>query len=399
MTAPAAISVLTFTTLYPNSIQENHGIFVENRLRHLVASGRIEAHVMAPVPWFPLGSQAFGRYADFARVPRKETRNGIEVRHPRYPVIPKIGMTLAPLLLYWASKAALERQMASGFDFDLIDAHYFYPDGVAAALLGKHFEKPVVITARGTDINLIPRYALPRRMIRWAADKAAGLVTVSAALKRELAGLGVDPNRIRVLRNGVDFSLFRPMDRDAARKRFNLHGPSILSVGNLVPLKGHNLVIEALSELPEVTLLIAGEGPYRAALEQLAQDRGVNNRVRFLGTISHVRMHEVYGAADVLVLASEREGWPNVLLEAMACGTPALAYSVGGVPEVIRSPAAGLLLSDRRPQTISEAVKGLLQNPPARAETRAYAKGFDWSQTTQGQLDLFNATVGRQASQ
>ncbi len=373
MTAPATIKVLTYTTLYPNSIQEHHGIFVENRLRHLVASGQVDARVIAPVPWFPVHSQAFGRYVDFARVPRKETRNGIDVLHPRYPVVPKIGMTLAPLLLYQATKGAIRRLISAGFDFDLIDAHYFYPDGVAAVLLGRYFKKPVVVTARGTDINLIPRYTLPRQMIRWAATDAAGLVTVCAALKRELANLGVEPERIQVLRNGVDLSVFRPVDRDSAREQLGIQGPTLLSVGNLVPFKGHDVVIKALPVLPEITLLIVGNGPNRAVLEQLAQDLEVNDRVRFLGTMPHERMCEVYNAADVLVLASEREGWPNVLLEAMACGTPALASSVGGIPEVIRSPAAGLLLTDRSPQTIADSIKTLIQDPPPRAETRAYA--------------------------
>ncbi len=398
MTAPAAIKVLTFTTLYPNSIQENHGIFVENRLRHLIASGQVDARVIAPVPWFPLRSQAFGRYSDFAQVPRKETRKGVDALHPRYPVIPKIGMTLAPLLLYQATRSTIRRVIAAGFDFDLIDAHYFYPDGVAAVLLGRYFKKPVVVTARGTDINLIPRHTLPRQMIRWAANKAAGLVTVCEALKRELVNLGVEPERIQVLRNGVDLSVFRPVDRDSAREQLGLQGPTILTVANLVQLKGHNLIIEALSELPEITLLIAGEGPNRAALEQLAQDLEVDDRVRFLGTIPHERMCEVYNAADVLVLASEHEGWPNVLLEAMACGTPALASSVGGIPEVIRSPAAGLLLTDRSPQTIADSIKTLLREPPARAETRAYAEGFDWSQATQGQVDLFREILGMEAA-
>ncbi len=398
MTGPDAIKVLTFTTLYPNSVQTNRGIFVENRLRHLVSSGDVKARVVAPVPWFPFRAGVFRSYADFARVPPVETRSGIKIPHPRYPVIPKFGMSLAPFLLYQATKGVVRHLIASGFDFDLIDAHYFYPDGVAAVLLGNYFNKPVVITAHGTDINLIPRYTLPRQMIRWAADKAAGLVTVCDALKRELVNLGVEPERIQVLRNGVDLSVFRPVDRDSAREQLGLQGPTILTVANLVPLKGHNLVIEALSELPEITLLIAGEGPNRAALEQLAQDLEVNDRVRFLGTIPHERMCEVYNAADVLVLASEREGLPCVLLESMACGTPVVASRVGGIPEVIRSSAAGVLLADRRPQTIADSIKTLLQDPPDRAATRAYAEGFDWSQTTQGQVDLFREILGMEAA-
>lgn len=398
MTAPAAIKVLTYTTLYPNSIQEHHGIFVENRLRHLVASGQVDARVIAPVPWFPLGGQAFGRYADFARVPRKETRNGIDVLHPRYPVVPKIGMTLAPFLLYQATKGTIRRVIAAGFDFGLIDAHYFYPDGVAAVLLGRYFKKPVVVTARGTDINLIPRYTLPRQMIRWAANNAAGLVTVCEALKRELTNLGVERERIQVLRNGVDLSVFRLVNRESVRSRLGLHGPTILSVGHLIPRKGHDLVIRALTDLVDVSLLVVGEGSERLSLENLAKELGVDDRVRFAGSIEHERMHEIYGAADALVLASDREGWANVLLESMACGTPVVASNVWGTPEIVRSPAAGLLLPNRNPQTISDSIRTLLQDPPVRAETRVYAEGFDWSQTTQGQVNLFREILGMEAA-
>ena len=234
-------------------------------------------------------------------------------------------------------------------------------------------------------------------MIRWAADNAAGLVTVCEALKRELENLGVDPERIRVLRNGVDLSMFRPVDRDAARERLRFRGPTILSVGHLVPRKGHDLIIRSLSGLSGVNLVILGEGPEKLALQHLAKELGVDDRVQLAGSMAHGRMREIYCAADALVLASDREGWANVLLEAMACGTPVAATAVWGTPEIIKSPAAGVLLPDRQPQTIADAVRALLRNPPARAETRAYAEGFDWSKTTQGQLDLFHEISSMEA--
>ena len=226
----------------------------------------------------------------------------------------------------------------------------------------------MVITGRGTDINLIPRYALPRRMIRWAADEAASLVTVSESLKRELESLGVIPEKIRVFRNGVDLSVFKLMDRDAARKQLGVQSLTVLSVGHLIPRKGHDLVILALSHLPSANLIIVGEGPERSFLVNLAREFGVADRVQFLDQIGHERMFEIYNAADVLVLASDREGWPNVLLESMACGTPAVASNVWGAPEIITSPAAGLLLPSRNPQAIADSITTVLQNPPARAE-------------------------------
>src|SRR5271166_3858745 len=126
------LRLLTFTTLFPDSERPNHGIFVENRLRHLIATGAATSTVLAPVPFFPFRAARFGAWGRFARVKRHEHRHGLTVHHPRYAVIPRFGMSLAPLLLYWASRRALARLLARGLAFDVIDAHYVYPDGVAA---------------------------------------------------------------------------------------------------------------------------------------------------------------------------------------------------------------------------------------------------------------------------
>ncbi|MFQ6018874.1 MAG: glycosyltransferase family 4 protein [Kiloniellaceae bacterium] len=389
------MKILTFTTLYPNARQPHHGIFVENRLRRIVSGGGASARVVAPVPWFPFRAKAFGRYAILAEVPVEENRFGIKIFHPRYLVIPKLGMSAAPFLLFASAQSMIRRIIRSGYDFDLIDAHYFYPDGVAAVLLGRRFRKPVAITGRGTDINLIPRHLLPRRMIRWAARNAAGLITVCQALKDALAAIGVEPGRVQVLRNGVDLELFKPVDREAVRTQLGLEPPVLLSVGHLIGPKGHDLVIRALSKLPGATLLIVGEGPEEPALKRLANRRGLNNRVRFLGSVAHERMHEIYSAADALVLASEREGWPNVLLEAMASGTPVVAANIGGTPEVVTAPAAGVLIPDRTAEAIAASVRALLASPPSRADTRAYAERFGWDETRQGTIDLFRNILDR----
>ena len=387
------IRILTFSTLFPNAERPNHGIFVETRLRQLVEGGRVTARVIAPVPWFPSGNPRFGRYAGFARVPRAEERYGIAVRHPRYPLLPKIGMALAPILLARAVKPVLQRMICEGDDFDLIDAHYFYPDGVAAMMLGRSLNKPVVITARGTDLNLLPQFRLPRKMIQWAARHAAGLITVSAALKEVLAGLGIPAGRIDVLRNGIDLKLFAPVDRAERRAALGLNGRTLLSVGNLVPLKGHDLTIRALASMPDVGLLIAGEGPEGENLRALAVEAGVASRVRFLGTLSQIQLRDYYGAVDALVLASSREGWANVLLESMACGTPVIATRVGGTPEVVAAPEAGVLVAERTSQALALAALRLFENYPDRAATRRYAERFDWDATTQGQVQLFERVI------
>ena len=391
------MKILTFSTLYPNAARPRHGIFVETQLRQQLKTGQVESMVVAPVPWFPSRNPLFGEYALHASAPREEQRHGIQVLHPRYLVLPKIGMTLAPYLLAQSVKPVIERVLA-GYRFDLIDAHYFYPDGVAAVLLGRRFGKPVVITALGTDVNLISRYLLPRQMIVWAARHAAGIITVARALKDKLVALGVPAGRIEVLRNGVNLQLFRPVDRESWRSRLGFRRMTLLSVGNLVPLKGHDLVIPALRRLPDMDVIIIGDGPERAALGALAQGSGVGDRVRFAGALAQQELRNYYGAADALVLASSREGWANVLLESMACGTPVVASSIGGTPEVVAAPEAGVLMAARTPEALADAVRRLFEHYPDRGATRRYAEQFSWDATTAGQLELFSRILSTGAT-
>ena len=391
------LQILTFSTLYPNSTHPNHGVFVENRLRHLISAGAVNARVVAPVPWFPSSAPIFGRYGQYANIVPREIRFGVAIEHPKYFILPKFGMTLVPAWLASASFPIL-RQLQRQSDFALIDAHYFFPDGVAAIRLGRRLNKPVVITARGTDVNLIPQFPGPRRMIIEAANAAAGIITVSQALKDALVDLGVAPERITVLRNGVDLVLFHPAARDQARAQMGLTGRVLLSVGHLIERKGHNFVIAALPHLPECSLMIAGEGPERSALERLAAELKVSERVRFLGSVPHAELHRVYAAADALVLASSREGWPNVLLESMACGTPVVASNIWGNPEVVSRPEAGVLMNERSAEGVAEGVTRLLTALPDRQATRRYAEQFSWDATSEGQLRLFRDILARRRS-
>ncbi|HMD67103.1 MAG TPA: glycosyltransferase family 4 protein [Stellaceae bacterium] len=383
------MQILTFSTLYPSELRPQHGIFVETRLRKLVESGVVDARVVAPCPWFPLASPRFGHYSVFARLPREEIRHGLHVDHPRYPQVPKIGMSVAPLALFGAVLPVLRRQLRGGRDFDLIDAHYFYPDGVAAVLLGRALARPVVLTARGSDLNVIAKYIVPRGWIRWAARRADGLIAVSSGLQRRLVALGVAPERVHMLRNGVDLQFFRPVDRDAARRALGFTQPILLAVGNLVALKRHRLMVEAVASLPEVDLVIVGEGPERPAIEALARERRIADRVRLLGHMPQDRLPDIYSAADLLLLVSTHEGWPNVLLESMACGTPVLVADIDGIADVVAAPEAGRILREISPARLAAAVRDFLAAPPPRAATRAYAERFDWQSTTEGQIALF----------
>lgn len=390
---PSPVRLLTFSTLYPHAASPNHGVFVENRLRQLIASGQAAATVVAPVPYFPSRAPVFGAWARHAGAPSRETRHGLSVYHPRYPVIPRVGMNLSPWLLYRATLPLLRGLRAEGLQADIIDAHYLYPDGVAAIWLGQAMGLPVVITARGSDVTQIPQYTLPRRMIRSAIANADALIAVSTGLQNQLIELGAPAEKITVLRNGVDAHLFRPPEsgphRAAIRSTLGMNGPTLLSVGHLIERKGHHRIIEAMLALPEYRLMIVGDGPERARLDSLIALHGLGARVHLLGTYPHADLPALYGAADALVLASDREGWANVLLEAMACGTPVLASDIPGNPEVVREPAGGRLFRPNQPAAIAQAVREMFANPPDSVAIRAYAERMSWDETTAGQLALF----------
>jgi glycosyltransferase involved in cell wall biosynthesis len=197
-----------------------------------------------------------------------------------------------------------------------------------------------------------------------AAEAAGGLLAVSEALKREMAALGMPAGKIRVHYSGVDLDRFRPLERAPGR--------TIVAVGNLVPEKGHRLLLEAMRRLPDATLLVAGDGPERRALEAEA---GAN--VRFLGAVPHEAIPALLAGADVMALASEREGLANAWLEALACGTPVVIPDVGGAREVIDRPAAGRIVA-REPEAFAGAIGELLDSPPPRGEVRAAAERFSW---------------------
>jgi teichuronic acid biosynthesis glycosyltransferase TuaC len=393
------VKILVFSTLYPSQARPRHGLFVETRLRQLLAAHPVAARVVAPIPYVPFTRAYCGRYTDLARTPRVDVRHGIEVIYPRYPALPKVGMMATPFLLAAAMFGPLRRIIANSFNFNLIDAHYFYPDGVAAVLLGRWLGKPVVITARGSDINLFPSFAGPRRLICWAAREAAAVVTVSDALRRALLALGVDAGRVVVLRNGVDTAFFRPEPRREARQAIGIALPPAgrlaISVGNLVPLKGHDLAIQACTSIPGLHLAIVGRGALEARLKALACDLGTD-RVHFVPEVEQERLRSFYAAADLLILASEREGMPNVVLEALACGTPVVATAVGGVPEVVDSSTVGRLVSERTPAALARETVALLAAPPEREDVRASALRLSWSETVSGLHKVFSTALASQ---
>ncbi len=385
--------ILTLTSLFPNAAMPRHGVFVRERLHQLVTRHHVECSIIAPVPWFPLARTASQFHRASVRIPRSEQQNEFRVDHPRFLAVPLIGRVLNPLayaysVMRWLSVSDVP-------EFDLIDAHYAFPDGVAAVLLAHRLNKPVVVTVRGSDINLHSEEFGSRWWLRRALVRCGAVVAVSHALAEKVRML--EPriaNRVCVVPNGVDQGVFRVLgERDAIRSRMRLSGLVLISIGNLVELKGHHQVIEALELLTSATLIIIGDGPQQRALREKAQACGVANRVRFIGNVSQHDLVDYYNAGDVLVNASSSEGLPNVVLESLACGTPVVATRVGGLPEVVRSDAGGVLIDRRDPTAIAEGVRAVVGAKRSRDAVRGEIEKFDWARTSDNLFQLFNRLI------
>jgi teichuronic acid biosynthesis glycosyltransferase TuaC len=391
------MNVLVFTSLYPNNVQPNHGIFVQERVARVARLPGVSVRVVAPVPWYPPFLPGFR--SRFRHVRAAESSGGIEVLHPRYTMIPKVGMPLHGPMMF-RSLLAPVRALHAKVRFDLIDAHYLYPDGYAAVGLGRELGLPVVVSARGSDVNRFAGFSRIRPMLQSTLAGAAQAIAVSAALRDRMVDLGAPESRIEVIPNGVDLDTFAPRDRAEARARLALpERRTLLYVGNLVPGKGVEALIDGFACMRisagtagtgagavDVQLVIVGAGPLRAALEARAATRGIADAVRFAGEVPHAALGDWYSAADALCLMSEREGWPNVLLEALACGTPIVATRVGGIPEIVTSERIGMLTGSE-PQEIAGAARAALERDWDRVVLRAHAERFTWERAA--------ASVGR----
>ena len=333
------------------------------------------------------------------KIPSEEIIDGLKIYHPRYPLIPKISMPLHGFLMH-AGSLRLVRWLHSRLKFDCIDAHYVYPDGFAATLIAKRLNIPLVVSARGSDINQFPSIQLIRPMIRWTLREASGAIAVCAALRDAMVELGSRKDTCRVIGNGVDLNRFQALDRAEARTQLGIpqDAKMILSVGALLPVKGHSFTISAVAQLcrhrPKVRLYIVGEGKSRRELLEMIDALNLTDRVFLVGSKPNESLSSWYSAADVNCLASSREGWANVLLESMACGTPVVATRVWGTPDVVTSPELGILV-DQKVESIASALDSALSKDWNRAFLVEYASRRQWDDVAAEVEEFLASTIGR----
>ncbi|MBN2972539.1 glycosyltransferase [Roseomonas aeriglobus] len=374
------LRVLTLSTLFPNASAPNLGVFVERQTLGLAAHRHVDLRVIAPVGLPPWPLSRHSHYAPLATLPSGESWKGVPTLRPRFVNLPMTAGRFHTAALVRTLRPIL-RAVRRDFAFDVIDAEFFFPDGPAAVRLGREFGVPVSIKARGADIHHWGRTGPTAAQVIAAGQAADGLLAVSAALRDDMIALGMPADRIAVHRTGVDGDRFAPRDRAAEKAALGVAGPLVVSVGALIPRKGHAIVIDAVARLPGTTLLIAGEGPERAALEAQIAARDLSDRVRLLGSVAHDRLPALFAAADVMALASSSEGLANAWVEALSSGTPIIITAAGGARETVDRPEAGRIV-DRTPEAFTDAIADLLSRPPDPAAVRSAAAQFSWQANT-----------------
>ncbi len=383
------LRVLTLSTLYPDASRPNFGPFVEYQTRGLAAHSDVDLRVMVPWGTPPLIGRLIERYRMLDRLPWCEHRNGVTIYRMPFVHLPVVGARFDAKLLARSQRRVL-KSLHEDFPFDVIDAEFFWPDGPAAIALGKALGVPVSIKARGADIHYWGKNPATAAQVIAAGQAADGMLAVSAALQADMVSLGMPEDRITVHYTGIDRDRFHVRDRAVAKAALGLSGPLLISVGALIERKGHRIVIDAMKQVPEATLVVIGEGTDRAALETQAVPLGA--RVRFLGSQPHDVIADWLAAADAMVLMSASEGLANAWVEALASGTPVVIPDVGGAREVLDRPEAGVLATPD-PASVADAIQQILARDADRDAVAATVGRFSWEANTKALFDHLSALV------
>lgn len=376
--------IVSVSTVFPNPEEPGHGLFVRYRLLHLAEI--VPVVVVSPVPVLDYSNPRGDLFAA-RRVPFSRKEGIVEVLHPRF-LFPPMGTPVTPVCLALSLIRTLTT-LRRTFRFDLIDAHFGYPEGVAVFLASRILKSPYTITLRGNE-QIWSESRSRRVLIQAALRNAVRVIAVSEHLRQFAVDLGVIPEKAITIPNGVDSSIFYPRASTAQRTSIGLSSSAkiVLSAGSLGPGKGHHSVLKALRHLSscgmDAVAVIAGgpgrDGRYEQQLRKLVLDLQLERKIYFLGSISPDALAGWMSAADVLCLASSSEGWPNVVHEALACGCPVVANDVGAVRQMLPSEEYGFIVPVSDDTRLAAALQRALQKTWDRPEISAWGRSRNWRQ-------------------
>lgn len=377
--------ILIVTQMYPSKVQPGLGTFVRERALALHRLGA-EIRVISPVAWAP-PLPGLGRYSRLSRVERSTVSpEGVLVWHPRYAVLPKVGSFLQGRSMARAVQREYRRRCgAAGWWPDVIDAHFAFPDGFAAVCLSEYLECPVTITCHGSDLANYPDLRWVGRMMRWSLRRADRVIAVAPHLVTRAGQLGAQERRIVLLPNGVDPQRFCLREKLLCRRALGLQeqGPLAVCVGSLDENKNQSVLLGAVKHLqehggPRVGLVLVGQGPLRKRLLHQAGKLGLATQVQLVGQVPHDDVPLYMAAADWVVLASKREGWPTVYYEALACGRPIVTSEVDAAQFAVADCSLGIIAQHNTPEGFAQALKQAAATTYDEAHLRQTALEHTW---------------------
>lgn len=392
--------ILVLSHMYPNQMNEVYGIFVANQVGELVKLGH-EVKVVSPVPWaggpLPLFNDKWGQYA---KIPRQEFRQGVEVYYPRYPVLPgRCLLHWSGFSYYWSIKNVV-KEIEESFPFDLIHAHVALPDGFAALRITP--KRPVVLTIHGVDIFITVNLGNKcRRAVVSTLNKADKVVAVSSKIKKELERYMLD-EKLTVIPNGI---IPAQVAEESSKLEMQFAGKTvILTVAYLIERKGHRYVLEALArlvpEFPNLLYLVIGDGVEERSLKKMTEELGLGEHVAFLGRRSSREVMQYMALSDIFVLASWNEAFGVVYLEAMVHGKPVIGCRGEGVEDVVTDGINGLLVPPRDPGELSRTLKSLLSNQETAERLgeegrKTVLEKFTWAQVVKELQEIYYSLAER----
>ncbi len=385
MVNSSQIKILAISYLFPNCNQPNHGIFVLNRLKAM--SKYADITVINPIADSPF-HRRISKFSHHQSIPELESIEGINVYHPRFLSIPGHVKSLEIYTYRQAVKSVLDD---IGYDFDLIDLHWTFPDLPCGNWLSKKIAKPFNVTLRGMEAFHLQDSGLRKHIVAHYLKKANKVISLSEEMASKADELSNTASKTVVIRNGVDTDKFYYLAQNECREKLALPKDEkiIIGVGALIHRKGFDLVIKGLEQiiatqdLDNTKFYILGaqgpEGDYRKELNQFIEQHKLQNHVVFVGAVANCELITWYNAADVFCLSSRGEGSPNVLTEALACGTPAVATNVGSVPEIMASEEnLGYCVGNEDPQGITEHLIILLSHAHDRKKQAENFCKYTW---------------------
>ena len=389
---------LVLSRNYPNNVTSLLGLWTERFVRHISASCAVR--VVAPVPYCPPLPGIPADYKRFRRVQPQRQDGGVIIYHPRFLVGPGYSLYNFEALLYYLSIRKLVDRIRREFRFELIHAHFSYPDGVVGAWLGKRYEVPVVVTEHACWQPWMDQYPLVCRQAVRASRKISFHIAVSEHVRSTIAHFTGSLERIRVIPVGVDGAVFSPA---APQPEFDPN--QILYVGFINQNKGIDVLLKAMCRLrkhrPDLSLVLVGGSFYRNSHRQreevveLAGKLELTDHVTFVGPKKPKEVARYMQQSSLLVLPSRRESFGAVLVEALACGTPVVATRCGG-PQDIVTDQVGVLVSPEDVDALARGIEHVLGNRSAynADKLRNYAlQRFSWGRVANDTVDVYREAL------